>query len=154
MGCSSCGGNKKHIAGIKQSMSIPPSPINNSKISNNPIKNLNRAISEQPEKIKWFRDGLSGIIKCFSNITKYSDEDIKKNRDVCRQCEYSSKNTNNELDIKSQCMRPNPEKNNAPCACFIVCKTQVGSCDKWTHVQLTINKKEQILRDEGDIVNI
>lgn len=117
-------------------------------IKNNPIKNTVSAAIKQPDAFKWFRDGITGIIKCFTE-TIYSDDDIKKNRDVCTNCEFSSKNSNNKLSTQSQCMRPDPLKNNAPCGCFIVCKTQSGKCDYWTHLSISAQKpiKSQTLQD-------
>lgn len=108
-----------------------------------PIKNMIKAGSKQSDKISWIRDGLSGIIKCLTGITKYSDPDIQKNREVCRNCAYSTK-IDGKLVLKSQCMAPDPQNNNAPCGCIIVCKTQSGDCplNKWVH--LTLERKEPI----------
>lgn len=105
------------------------------------VHNLINAAKSQSNKIKWFRDGVSGIIKCMEGQTLYSDKDIQINRDVCSGCEFATdKSENGKLRMTSQCMAPDPENNNAPCGCFLICKTQTGSCPqkKWTH--LTIGK--------------
>lgn len=122
MGCSSCGGNRKNLA----------------QRAIQPIKNLGKAWSEQPDKVKWFKDGATGILKCLDGQTAYTDGDIIANRNICRNCEFSTK-TNGKLTATSQCMAIDPETN-APCACIITCKTQVGACplNKWVH--LTIKK--------------
>ncbi len=121
MGCG-CGKNK-------------PEPINNGV-----IKNMLEAGSKQINKVQWFKDGITGIIKCIEGKTLYSDEDIKINRDTCRKCEFSSKNSDGKLSLSSQCMRPIPEKDGAPCGCFLTCKTQVGPhCEFWPTTPLTIN---------------
>lgn len=103
------------------------------------LNNLIKAAKEQPNKIEWFIEGLTGLVKCATNDKSYSDEDIKKNRDVCRTCEHSTKK-DGKLTSSSQCMAPNPEKGGAPCGCNVSCKSQTGKCplEKWTH--LTINK--------------
>jgi hypothetical protein len=102
-------------------------------------KNLSDAATGNSNVFRWFRDGVSGIVKCVLGQQRYSDADILKNRDTCRTCEYSTKNAEGKLTVQSQCMRPDPNNNNAPCACFITCKSQVGECDKW--VSLTINQQ-------------
>jgi hypothetical protein len=101
------------------------------------VKNLVQAAIKQPDPVKWFRDGVSGVIKCISGKYIYSDEDIVKNREVCRTCEFSSK-TDGKLTISSQCQAIDPATG-TPCQCFILCKTAEGKCPlkKWTH--LTIN---------------
>lgn len=130
MGCSSCSKNKE------QAKPVLGSPLNN---ITGVAKNLSAAATSNPDVFRWFRDGLSGIVKCVLGQQRYSDADIVKNRDVCRGCEYSTKTEDGKLTVQSQCMRPDPTKNNAPCGCFITCKTQVGECDKWT--TLTINQQ-------------
>jgi len=118
--------------------------ISISEVSVNPkqsvIRNLIKAASSQPNAIKWFRDGVSGIIKCLEGNVLYTDSEISENRQVCQDCEFSTKNDKGKLTLSSQCMAPDPERGGAPCGCFIVCKTQSGSCPihKWVH--LTINK--------------
>lgn len=147
---SCCG--KKNI--VPPTFNAVPEP---KKIQNNPIRNLTEAATKQPDRFKWFRDGISGIIKCFTNAI-YSDKDIVNNRNTCSNCEYSSKNDNNKLTIQSQCMRPDPSKNNAPCACFIVCKTQSGYCDRWVHIttsaQKTIKTKTLYDNDENQDIEL
>lgn len=110
-------------------------------INNGVIKNMIEAGAKQPGKIKWFKDGINGLIKCLEGKSIYSDEDIQKNRDTCRLCEFSSRNTDGKINLSSQCMAPDPAKNNAPCGCFIVCKTsQDPKCPlgKWTTTPLTV----------------
>ena len=96
------------------------------------VKNLFDAASQQPDKIKWFKDGVTGIFKCLVGDVKYSDANIISNRDICRQCPHSTK-TDGKLTKKSQCAAIDP-KTNAPCMCIILCKTQSGDCPlkKWT----------------------
>lgn len=122
MGCSSCGGNRKNA--IQRAIQ--------------PVKNFGKALVEQPDKVKWFKDGVTGILKCLDGQTLYSDGDIIENRNVCRGCEFSSK-IDGKLTATSQCMAIDPETH-APCACIITCKTQTGACplNKWVH--LTIKK--------------
>lgn len=108
-----------------------------------PVQNLITAAKSQKQPFKWFRDGLNGIIKCLNSETIYSDEDIQKNRDACRECEFSTKNEKGDLNMKSQCMGPDPKLNNAPCGCFLLCKTQSGHCplNKWSTTPITISGK-------------
>jgi len=100
--------------------------------------NLLEAFKQQPNKVEWLKEGAMGIAKCITGDKSYSDEDIKKNRDICRNCEFSTKK-DGKMTSASQCSRPDPNKNNAPCNCLLICKTQTGKCDKWTH--LTIEGK-------------
>jgi hypothetical protein len=104
--------------------------------------NLVKAVVQQPDKIKWFKDGVSGIIKCVDGQTIYTDEQIVQNREGCRQCEHSSK-VDGKLTATSQCTAIDPETN-APCMCFIICKTQVGTCPlrKWVDLTVSITKTE------------
>ena len=120
MGCNTCGGNKN---------------------KNNPVSNLIQAAKQQPDKIKWFKDGINGLMKCMDQQTSYTDEEIKANRKTCAECPYSTKNSEGKLTATSQCMAIDPETK-APCACFIICKTQSGKCPigKWT--SLTINDRK------------
>lgn len=131
---------------------LEPSPVerdpnkkllNIEQLEDNPIKNLIQAASQQKNKIKWFKDGLTGIFKCLSDDVLYTDEDIQKNRDVCRECPFSTKDKKNKLTMTSQCMAKDPNTG-APCGCFILCKTQADKCplNKWTTVQLTIDKND------------
>lgn len=99
-------------------------------------RNLINAGKKQPDKLHWFKDGVSGLLKCFQHKTIYTDSQIQQNRDVCRKCEFATKDDNGELTLSSQCMAPDPNNNNAPCGCFILCKSQSGQCDlkKWVHL--------------------
>lgn len=100
-------------------------------------KNLAKAFKAQPDKLSWFFDGVSGIYKCVTGQKEYSDEQIKLNRDACRGCEYSTKNSKGNITVHSQCMAIDPETN-AACGCFILCKTQVGKCPLNKFIDLTI----------------
>lgn len=102
-------------------------------------KNLKKAFSAQPERLSWFLDGITGLYKCLTQDVEYSKEQISANRDVCRNCEYSTKNKNGNIFVHSQCMAIDP-KTNAPCGCFILCKTQVGECPLGKWVTLTVEK--------------
>lgn len=106
----------------------------------NILMNLGRAAIGQKSPFKWLRSGISGIIKCLEGDHIYDDEGIKSNRDVCRTCEYATKDVNGNLTMQSQCMAP--DKDGAPCACFITCLSSQGTCklDKWT--ALTINRSD------------
>lgn len=122
MSCG-CGGGGKFINGLKNAVK--------------PVTNLVEAAKTQPDKIKWFKDGVSGIIKCIGEKQSYTDQEIIQNRDVCRQCEFSTK-TDGKLTMNSQCMAK--DENGQICGCFLLCKTSSGpNCPlkKWTH--LTIN---------------
>lgn len=110
MGCSSC--QKKKSVFSNQSI----------------VKNLTEAVIQQPNKLKWFKNGVSGIIKCLDSNSIYTDEEIQENRKQCQNCEFSTKNEAGKLNMKSQCMAPDPNNENAPCGCFILCKTQSDSC--------------------------
>lgn len=102
------------------------------------FNNLQKAASSQQSLFKWFKDGVSGIVKCVTNNVSYSDEQIKSNRDVCRQCKDSTKDQNGQLTLKSQCMAVNPADGQV-CGCFIVCKTQTDKCPlgKWTDITIS-----------------
>lgn len=122
MGCQSCASK------IKSSF----------KNATNSIKTLAKAASTQDNKVKWFKDGVTGILKCIGNISLYTDEEIGKNRQICRTCEFSTK-VDGKLVANSQCEAKDP-KTGEICGCFILCKTQSGPpcpLNKWTH--LTIN---------------
>ena len=127
MACGGCGGSKK---------------TNFAEKATNVVKNLAKAVVQQPNTIKWFKDGVTGIIKCIEGKTLYSDEQIVKQRDVCRECENSTK-IDGKLTGTSQCMAVDPETG-APCACFIICKTQTGTCplNKWANLTISIKDKE------------
>lgn len=102
------------------------------------IKNLIKAGTSQESSLRWFKDGVTGLIKCIGTTSKYDDETIKKNREICRGCEHSTKNAAGLLYSQSQCMAPDPAKDGAQCGCFILCKTQVDTCplSKWTHLTI------------------
>lgn len=138
MGCSGCNRNIK--------ASTPSMPGVNRGITG-VAKNLVDAATGNSNAFRWFRDGITGVVKCALGQQNYSDEDIAKNRDVCRNCEHSTK-TDGKLTIQSQCMRPDPKNNNAPCACFITCKTQVGACDKWTTLTINSSAPKPILNSD------
>ena len=125
MGCN-CGGNK-----IQQAVAA--------------VSNLGKAAVAQTNVLQWFRDGVSNLVKCLNESQNYTDEDIRLNRQVCKTCEYATL-VDGELATTSQCMAPDPEKNGAPCGCFLVCKTQVGRCplNKWTTTfqKVTINESK------------
>jgi hypothetical protein len=126
MGCN-CGNKKK------------PNVFSKAK---NIVDNLTQSFVEQPDKLKWFKSGVNGILKCVGEKVIYIDEEIQKNRDICRGCEFATK-TDGKLTKTSQCMGPDPNKNGAPCGCFILCKTQVDPrcpLGKWGKFSdLTIN---------------
>lgn len=100
--------------------------------------NLVKAAASQPDIVKWFKDGVNGLIKCAGNISIYTDEQIQKNRDACRECPHSTK-TDGKLTMQSQCMAPDPNKNGAACGCIILCKTQTDKCPLGKWATLTIN---------------
>lgn len=141
MGCSGC---KRSI----NSNPNAPAPLTTASSIGGVMKNLGAAAVSNPNAFRWFRDGITGIVKCVLGQQAYSDADIVKNRDVCRNCEFATKDGNGKLTNQSQCMRPDPEKNNAPCGCFITCKTQVGSCDKWTTLTINNNNIKPILNSD------
>lgn len=127
MGCGSCGGG--------------PKPSFREHILTQKVgSNLVSAFKQQEHKLAWFLDGASKIKKCLTGTQKYTDEGIIANREVCRNCEWATKNADGELNIKSQCMAPDPAKNNAACGCFILCKTQTDVCPLGKFTSLTINK--------------
>lgn len=131
MGCKSCGQN-----------SGPRPMFGGGPEKKNVVGNLLKAANDNPDKIGWFKDGISGLIKCVIGEKPYTDEEIQKNRDICRECPHSTKNEEGKITMKSQCMGPDPLKNGAACGCFILCKSQVGKCPigKWTH--LKVNGKD------------
>lgn len=149
MGCSSCK-NKREMPGSILNVPTPRSDIK----PRNVVSNLVEAASSQSDKFKWFRDGITGIVKCWAGQTKYSDEEIVKNRNFCRECEYATKE-DGKITTKSQCMAPDPTKNGEKCGCFIVCKTQSGKCpiDKFTYITNSI-RKDQPLQDNKTNVDI
>jgi hypothetical protein len=128
MGCSSCNQNgpKAMFGGIRKATKA--------------IGNIATAAKQQPNKFKWFRDGVTGLAKCVGHQSKYSDQDIKINRDACRNCEHSTKQ-DGKLTSMSQCMAPDPERGGAPCGCFVMCKTQSGDCPLkvWKTTPITLN---------------
>lgn len=141
-----CCGNKTHkpsfVQDAKKANEAHKPQINLVPPSHSLAENMLKAAKEQSNILAWFKDGVTGLAKCFVKEVKYNDTEIQQNRDVCRRCEYSTKKDGG-LSVKSQCMGPDPQKRGAACGCFILCKTQVGECplNKWTH--LTINSKKQ-----------
>lgn len=122
MGCSSCG--KKIVNALAA-----------------PIKattNLVTAAVQQPDVIKWVKDGTTGLLKCLEGKTLYTDQEIVKNREMCRNCEHATK-VDGKLKSTSQCMAPDPETK-VPCGCFIVCKTQTDKCPLNKFTPITISK--------------
>lgn len=117
MGCGSCGKAKTAIA------------------------NIVKAGSQQPDKLMWFVDGLTGLIRSAGGSLHYDVSGVKSNRDSCRDCEHATKNGVGELHTLSQCMAPDPTKNGAACGCFILAKTEVGECPlgRWTATKITIS---------------
>lgn len=106
-------------------------------------KNFKKAFKSQPDKISWFLDGVSGLYKCLTKDVEYTPEQISANRDVCRTCEHSTRNPKGNIFVHSQCMAIDPATN-APCGCFILCKTQVGECPLGKWVTLTVESKDAI----------
>lgn len=152
MGCPSCGNKSSGLDGPTINNMINPPKIG-------PLRNLIEAGGQQTDKFSWFRDGITGIVKCFTGQSKYSDEDIVKNRDVCRKCPHAAIADDGKLTNASQCMAPDPGKNGAPCGCFIVCKTQNGECpiNSWTHLTINrdkLNNKTKPVLDNNNIVEI
>lgn len=107
----------------------------------NIVKNLYTAAKAQPNKLKWFADGTTGLIQSVGGIRDYTPEDVQKNRDTCRDCEFSTKNSSGKLNALSQCMAP--DHNGAPCACFILAKSENGDCPKGKYTTLRISAKSQ-----------
>lgn len=100
--------------------------------------NIVKAAASQPDIIQWFKDGVSGIVKCIGGISIYTDEQIQHNRNICRGCIHSTK-TDGKLTAQSQCMAPDPLKNGAACGCIILCKTQTDKCPLGKWASLTVN---------------
>lgn len=102
------------------------------------MREIVRVGKSQPDRLQWFIDGVTGLAKCFTNQTEYPKDQIESHRKTCETCEFATKKEG-RIFTHSQCMAPDPENQNKPCGCFILCKTQVGKCplNKWT--QLTIN---------------
>ncbi len=120
----------------------PKTPLGDNKTKNKSpaIKNMIVAAGTQSNKVRWFIDGVSGLAKCFTNQKSYSDVQIKANREVCRTCEFSTKNNKGEMTTTSQCMAKDPQTGEI-CSCYITCLTQTGQCklNKW--VGITINSE-------------
>lgn len=150
MGCSGCNKNQKFKPIFKDL------PNEKKIISNNIINNTAEAFKKQTDKFQWFRDGITGIVKCLTGNTLYSDDDIIKNRNICRECEYSTKDSNGKITTSSQCMAPDPKNNNIPCGCFIVCKTQSSKCplEKWTHLTISVNNPTKPIHNNNLQVEI
>lgn len=106
-------------------------------------KNLLTVGAKQPNKIRWIKDGASGLIRSLGGALEYSPEDVQLNRDVCRQCEFATKDDNGVLNTLSQCMAPDEANNGVPCGCFILPKTEVGDCPqkKWTTLKISAQPK-------------
>ena len=126
MACGSCGGNKlsRSVKEVGKAVSAG--------------SNLLKAAVQQPDAVKWFKDGVTGLLKCLEGVTIYSDKEIIANRDVCRACEFSTK-TDGKLTASSQCTATDP-KTGAPCMCFVLCKTQVDVCPLGKFTNLTVNR--------------
>lgn len=118
------------------------------------IQNILTAGIKQPNPVAWFRDAVSGLIKCAKQQQIYTDEDIAKNRASCGNCEHSTK-TESLLTVQSQCMAPDPTRGNAPCGCFIICKTMVDKCplNKWDtkEAEITIRGKPIVFSNENNV---
>lgn len=123
----------------------PPSFAKNAKPVMDPtpqhsvVSNVVKAVKTQSNPLRWFKDGVSGLLKCVTSDVSYSDEQIIANRAACGGCEYATRK-NGEVFPMSQCMAPDPEKGGEVCGCFIMCKTQVGKCPLGRFTDLTINK--------------
>ena len=135
MGC--CGGN------------APKPMFNKTTQTNNKgvVANIIGAGVSQSKPFHWFKDGIKGLIKCMGMKSIYTDEEIQINRDICRDCEHSTKNNEGKLYVYSQCMAPDPKKNGEKCGCFITCKTQVDKCPLEKFVPITINNKSRIMKE-------
>lgn len=157
MGCG-CGGKspsnvslKPMFGGEKEKSPQPKAP------SPGIIKNLIKAGSTQPNKLKWLKDGVKGIAKAVAGDTLYTPEEIKVNRDICRLCPFSTKFTNPDdpkdpeprLTSRSQCMAIDP-KTGSVCGCLIIAKTVSDVCPigKFAPTKLTINNQEPKIAPE------
>jgi hypothetical protein len=138
MGCN-CNNNQSSFPKNNE-VKIPNRPSDTVKTS--VISNLIEAGKTQENKLQWVTKGVNGILKSLTGETIYSDDDIQKNRDYCRNCQYSTKK-DGKLTNFSQCMAPDPQKDGAKCGCFIEHKTRTDICPLkiWKTVPLTINKK-------------
>ncbi len=105
------------------------------------VKNMASAAMKQPDFVKWFVDGATGLLRSLGGQLDYTPEDVLKNRAACKTCEFSTKDERGNSTAHSQCMAPDPNNNNAPCGCFILAKTETGECPlgKWKTTKLTIN---------------
>jgi len=92
------------------------------------VANLIEAGATQERPLSWFLDGASKLAKCILKEPSYPDHQIRSNREACKNCIHSTKNTAGKVTTLSQCMAPDPAKDGAKCGCFILCKTQVGEC--------------------------
>lgn len=138
MACSGCGASKSIVP--SKSSNSPDIPVEEKASQPSTIlQNLRKAAESQPDKLKWFKDGATGILKCLAGVHIYDDEDIQKNREVCRNCPHSTK-TSGKLVATSQCMAI--DESGKACGCFILCKSTQGTCplNKWT--TLTISQKK------------
>lgn len=134
MACSSCGGNRTAQPTFNN---LPGPGVSN---VGSAMNNLIKAGAAQEKKLRWFRNGVKGLIKCIGHSTIYSEADICQNRQTCRECSYSTKQ-DGKLTTTSQCMYPDPKQGGAPCGCFILCKTQSDICPakKFTTTPITIS---------------
>ena len=131
MGCCNNKGNPPSFAKSK--------PVMDSTPQHSVVSNMVKAVKTQSNPLRWFKDGATGLLKCVTDETGYSHEQILANREACESCQYSTKK-NGKVFTTSQCMAPDPEKNGEVCGCFILCKTQVGKCPLGKFTDLTVNK--------------
>jgi len=112
---------------------------------NGPVKNLIKAGLQQPDKTKWFLTGVKNLGKAILGDNIYTEDDVRNNIDICRGCEFSTKNESGRLTVNSQCMAKDPATG-APCGCFIKAKARTDVCplNKWTSVPLTVNKQKTL----------
>lgn len=110
----------------------------------NTISNLMDAAKSQVKPFKWFKDGITGLVKCITSESNATVETIKHRRDVCRSCEFVTKSDKGDLITLSQCMAVDPATGQK-CGCFITCKTQLENekcpLGKWENVTLTRNNE-------------
>lgn len=91
------------------------------------------AAKKQPDKLRWFKNGVTGVIRAIGEPSDLTDEQIKERRDICRECPHSTKK-DNKLVTTSQCKE---------CGCSILLKSMLSTekCpkDKWQPITLSIN---------------
>lgn len=149
MACGGCGGGQP-VPIFKSTIDAGKSIIKKIEPDNDKFKgtkpngifsNLVAAGANQNNKVAWFFDGVAGIAKCIAGKTIYSDQEIKDNRQSCKDCEFATgKDKDGNLTIRSQCMAIDPSTG-AACGCVILCKTQSSHCpiNKWIKTPITIN---------------